>query len=89
MSDAHWKNCGVNVRRVALSLLTVAWGISSSLIWAQCDIQVQSQGGAVPGAVVWSGGQPVGMTNSQGLFSWTPDPADGSTVQMLRVRAVG
>ena len=49
MSDAHWKKRGVNVRRVALSLLTAAWGISSSLVWAQCDIQVQSQGGAVQG----------------------------------------
>ena len=89
MSDARWNEHKVNVRRVALTLFTAAWGLSSPLIWAQCDIQVQSQGGAVPGAVVWSGGQPVGMTGSQGLFSWTPDSTDGSKVLRLRVRAVG
>jgi len=64
---------------IALIAVTAAWG--------QCTVTVNSDGGAVPGAVLLHGGDPLGMTGVSGQFSWDVSPQD--TPFNLTVRALG
>ena len=61
----------------------------SPLLWSQCSVEVKSEKGAIPGAVVWSEGQPLGMTDIRGILRWSPAPQAEADAPLVRIRAVG
>ena len=55
---------------------------------AQCAISVVSSSGPVPGAVVWSNGSAVGMTDETGALTWEAQSPDLGNFS-IQIRAMG
>ncbi len=78
-----------NFKGFVVSVFTAVLTLWSTAAHSQCSVEVKSADGPVPGAVVWSCDQPVGMTDSQGALTWAPDSEALANATLLRVRAVG
>jgi hypothetical protein len=89
MTDEGLINRRPSFKGLGVAALTAVLMLWSPCLWSQCSVEVKSEEGAIPGAVVWSGGQPLGMTDSQGFLRWTPAPQADADAPLLRIRAVG
>ena len=78
-------NLDAGFLRSAFATMLLLW--SAQVSWSQCSIQVVSTNGPLPGAVVWSEGEPIGMTNEQGLLEWASTTVN--SMCEVRVRAIG